>query len=302
MLLDYFSVENKKRREIFYYSKLLFKDNSYFKFNNKFPKIYYSDIEIYNWGFIIPICISKVCDTKIFLDNFDFIKHYFRAFYLFITDIPGYIFLKVVDNPIVNLSYSFSYLDNFKLKIGYDFFGDPIFIDMKKTPHVAIQGLSNMGKTSLLKCIIKNLSNSDKILINAFNEDFKEFNIKNIIGEDYIISYLDNILNFYYRNKPLYIFVDEFNSLIKNKKINSLMQDILSKARHYNIFLVCVGQILLKENCSFKQLFNTRITFRMLDKSTINAFLGVNLEDVTLNRMEFICNADSIYFGKTYLI
>jgi len=301
-MLSFLSSENRLRRKIFSDIKLLFQEKQIINSFLKYPKVYFDDIKIFNWGYTIKIDISKICDYEIFETNFDFIKHFFKANYLYLDNAPGVVYIKVVNNPIDNLPYEKIKLDPYKLLIGYDKFGNEIILDMKKTPHAAIQGLSNQGKTSLINIIIRNLDKADKVLINAFDEDFEGFNIKNIKGEENILNYLDSILNFYKRKKPLYIFIDEFNSLLKNKKISEKIQEILSQGRHYNIFLVCAGQILLKENCSFKQLFNCRITFKMIDKSTINYFLGVTLEEVKLQQKEFICYSDNIYQGKTYLL
>ena len=96
--------------------------------------------------------------------------------------------------------------------------------------------------------------------------------------------------------------LDELNVLGKDKKINKAIMDVLAQARHFNIFLIALGQSLLKENCPYKQLFNVRVTFRAIDRSSISAFLGCTVEDTRLNQREFICYSDSIYRGKSYLL
>ena len=94
--------------------------------------------------------------------------------------------------------------------------------------------------------------------------------------------------------------MDELNVIGKDKEINKAIQDVLSQARHFNIYFIALGQSLLKENCPYKQLFNVRITFRAIDKSTISAFLGCNIEDTELRQQEFICYAEELQRGKTY--
>ena len=135
-----------------------------------------------------------------------------------------------------------------------------------------------------------------------FANDFRSITgARRVNGNENILKYLKSIIEEpYKRDRPLYLVIDELNVLSKDKEINKAIQDVLSQARHYNVYLIAIGQILLKENCSYKQLFNARVTFRTVDKSTMGAFLGCTIEDTELKQQEFICYGEELYRGKTY--
>ena len=174
---------------------------------------------------------------------------------------------------------------------------------MLKTPHVGVQGLSVVGKSKMVESALLNLIDADIALVNCFQKDFTEITGTRINGTEEILNYLTEIKdNKEYRERPLYIVIDELNVLGNDKKINSVIADLLSQARHFNIYVIALGQTLLKENCPYKNLFNVRITFKTIDKSMISAFLGCTIENTELQQREFIVYSDSIKRGKTYLI
>ena len=201
-----------------------------------------------------------------------------------------------------DIEYKPYLMPNTKLLVGYDYKGYPIILDMLKTPHIGVQGLSNSGKSKMVEVMLKNLLYADIVLLNTFKGDFRGVEGVRINGNANILEYLKSLLEEpTERNRPLYIVIDELNVLNNDKQISKAILDLLAQARHFNIFLICIGQTLLKENCSYKHLFNVRITFRSIDKSAISAFLGCSLEDTELKQREFICYSDSIYRGRTYL-
>ena len=198
--------------------------------------------------------------------------------------------------------YNYVDLQPTKLLIGYDNLKHKIIADMLICPHVLISGLPNSGKSKCVYVMLKNLRKANIIIYSGFKEDYKGINYREIIGEDNLNTFLDSILNnLYKREVPLYIVLEELGT-IRNKKTKDKIQELLCIARHYNIFVVGVIQIATKENCSFKDLFNTRISFKQIGEQNYRVLLGMPLEEYKqLQQKEFIMLSDKLYNGKTYL-
>lgn len=260
-----------------------------------------SDIERFKWGFKAYIDISQVVSYNDFEKHSDYLKQSFRAEEVIMSCVSGTVIIEVITDNVQDLNYSQVILGPTELLLGHNRKGIPIIADMKKTPHVAYQGLSNSGKSKAVELMLMNLKGADVVLLNVFKEDFINVNAPRFIGYDNILKkLLDLLVEQEERIKPLYVVIDEVNELAKDKAINKAIQDLLAVGRHYNIYLIAIGQLMLKENCSYKNLFNVRITFKMVEDSTIGAFLGVNVPDNKLMQQEFICYSDAIYKGKTY--
>ena len=139
--------------------------------------------------------------------------------------------------------------------------------------------------------------------LNCFQDDFTSVEGERINQIDKIRTFLQSALKL---EKPSeithYIVIDEYNVLSNHKGMDKLIQDLLSQARHFNIYVICIMQIGNKEDCKFKNLFNTRIAFRTLEQQTINAFLGTNMRDTFLREREFYMVSTEIFFGKSYNI
>lgn len=288
---------------MFFYYK--FKFNYLFNLlnikNNKHKLPSLQKIKFYNWGFLAFVDISKVCSFKDIDNNLDFIIQFFRAFNINLYNSQGYVVFDVVLKDFDDLNYfDMNLQDNF-LCFGYDLKLDPVIVDMYKCPHVGVQGLSNCGKSVMVELALRSLKNSNIYLVNCFENDFKSISASRIIGDDNIINFLSTISNSY-QDKITYIVIDEVNVLNRNKTISKLIENLLSQARHFNIYLICIGQLLLKENCPYKQLFNTRVSFKSIDKSSVNSFLNCSIDRIDLSQREFYLYSDSIYFAKTYLI
>lgn len=288
----------------FFKSKRLLKRKlkNYFIDNCKLdyaPKV--EGFKLYDWGFNCAIRIGGVITSnKILIDE---LKEYFYAVHVEKLVYKGYLGLEVVWQEVEQLEYKPIKMDNTEILVGYDTKGLPITVNMLKCPHILITGLSGQGKTGLLKGIIKNLkyNNADIVLMNGFLDDFKGFNLRNIIDENKILSYLKNILDIpYRRTKPLYIFIEEL-STIKNKKLISTIQELLCIARHYNIYIIGVIQIATKEELKFKSYFNTRITFKQLEESAYRVILNCSVSE-QLKLREFYIFSDNLYKGKTYTV
>lgn len=200
--------------------------------------------------------------------------------------------------------YKYISLKNTELLIGFDKLKRLIIADMLVCPHILISGLSNCGKSKCLYIMLKNLRKVDIVIYSGFKEDFKDINYKELLGEDNLNTFLDSILNnLYKREIPLYIILEELGT-IRSKKTKDKIQELLCIARHYNIFLIGVIQIATKENCSFKDLFNTRISFKQIGEQNYRVALGITTdeEERTLRQQEFIMLSDKLCKGKTFLV
>lgn len=272
--------------------------------NLSLDKIFIEDIELQEWGFKAILDISKVCSYKDIEKHEDYLKQLFRAKEVELTNVEGKAILEIINKDIGDLKYKHLELTPYKLLLGYNGKGEPVIIDMKKTPHVGIQGASNGGKSKMVELALRNLQDkANIILMNCFRDDFTSIKARRLNDPVEIKAFLKYLLDRkIVCKKPLYLVLDELNETSKDKEFNNLIKEVLGQARHFNIFLIAIGQSLLKENCPYKQLFNVRVTFRTVDKSSISAFLGCTLEDTQLNQREFICYSDQIYRGKSYLL
>ena len=175
---------------------------------------------------------------------------------------------------------------------------------MNICPHVLISGLPNSGKSKCIYIMLKNLRKANIVICGGFKEDYIGISYREIIGEDLLNIFLDSVLdNLYKREIPLYIVLEELGT-IRNKKTKDKIQELLCIARHYNIFIIGVIQIATKENCSFKDLFNTRITFKQIGEQNYRVILGKPIDEEygNLIQKKFIMLSDKLYFGNTYLV
>lgn len=200
--------------------------------------------------------------------------------------------------------YKYIDLPPTKLLIGYDSFKHKIVADMNICPHILVSGLPNSGKSKCIYVMLKNLRKANIVICGGFKEDYIGISYREIIGEDNLNTFLDSVLNnLYKREIPLYIILEELGT-IRNKKTKDKIQELLCIARHYNIYIIGVIQIATKENCSFKDLFNTRITFKQIGEQNYRVILGMPIEEEyrNLQQREFIMLSDKLYNGKTYLV
>lgn len=268
---------------------------------NRNSKVYVEEVCEKEWGYSAILDISNVCSFQEFEKYKDYLKQLFRAKEINLENEHGKVYLDIINNQYKEIEFKFYELEPTKLLLGYDFKCEPIVVDMLKTPHIAVQGLSNTGKSICIELALNNLRGADVVLLNTFMQDFKTVKARRINGYDNILKFLLELLSeLRQRTRPLFVVIDEVNELNKNKTINKAIQDLLSIGRHYNIYVVSIGQLMLKENCSYKNLFNVRVTFKMIEASTIGAFLGINVEDNKLMQREFICYSDRVQKGRTF--
>lgn len=272
--------------------------------NLSLDKIFIENIELQEWGFKAILDIKGITSFKDIEKHQDYIKQLFRAKEVELTNVEGKAILEIINKDIGDLKYKYMELSPYQLLLGRDNKGEPLIVDMKKTPHVGIQGASNSGKSKTVELALRGLQDkANIILLNCFRDDFTSIKARRLNDSVEIKAFLKYLLDRkIVCKKPLYLVLDELNETSKDKEFNSLIKEVLGQARHFNIFLIAIGQSLLKENCPYKQLFNVRVTFRTVDKSSISAFLGCTLEDTQLNQREFICYSERIYRGKSYLL
>ena len=201
----------------------------------------------------------------------------------------------------INKEYTKVDLDEYTLLAGYNKEGC-ITINMLRTPHLLITGLSGQGKSRCLKVMLLNLQEkADIVLCNCFAEDYKGIKARKIYGEVNILNYINLLLeNIEKKEKPLYLVIEELGT-IKDKKLIAKIQELLCIARHYNIYVIGVIQIATKEELKFKSYFNARLTFRQLDDAAYRVVLGTGLEEKLCQR-QFALISDDLYLGRTYLI
>lgn len=197
-------------------------------------------------------------------------------------------------------------LSDYELRIGYrDYLllKKPITIDMRITPHVLVCGLSGQGKSKMVEYMVKG---KKIVLLNSYSDDFISLgSVRRINGNDEILKYFNSLLSnldLVSRSGPLYIVIDELLTLCYDKKITQCILDILSRGRHSNVYIIGISQNGTKEVIKFKDLFNTRIAFRLVEESSYRAVLGYSPVDTKLTQQEFFLYSDRILRGFTYTI
>lgn len=175
----------------------------------------------------------------------------------------------------------------------------PIIVDMRKTPHLLVCGLSNSGKTKMVEYAIRN---KNAVVLNAdFQKDFKSFNGQKISGIENTKEYLENLMSVDKPlEHPLYVVIDELLVLSNRKEINVVIMDLLAIARHKNIYIIGISQSGEKENLKYKHLFNTRVCFRMVEESSYRTVLGYSPEIKDLQQRQFLYYSDRTGMGYTY--
>ena len=198
------------------------------------------------------------------------------------------------------LDYKQVQLQDRELLLGYNQEGY-IIADMGKYPHLLISGLSNQGKSKMIYYMLKNLEDRANILVlNGFKEDYRGFTL--VQGTKAIQRRIEAILkDKEIRIKPLYLILEEMQSISKDKKLQEQLKELLSIGRHYNIFVIGIIQNATKENCSFKDLFNCRCSFRQIDSSSYQVCLGTSVEK-GLEQREFYFLDSNLVKGYTFSI
>lgn len=297
-----FDKEYKEIRRVTKTLDYLFTEQKIYNLDGNKPKV--TDIKITDYGYYITLDIQGITTYSSLSNLNDYIKSLFMAYHVEVSSNKGNIVnLDIITKDIKELNYKAIDLEPTKLVFGYDLKGNPIIVDMLKTPHVGVVGTSNNGKSKCIEGALKNLKGSNITLVNTFKKDFRGIIADRVNGNKEILEYLKRVSeNKTVRETPLYIVIDEYNTLSNVKGIDKVVQDLLSQARHYNVYIIVIMQKGNSEDCKFKQLFNTRIAFRTVEESTLRAFLGVTLGSGALNQREFYLLHSTLEKGRTYTI
>ena len=176
----------------------------------------------------------------------------------------------------------------------------PVTLDLKVFPSLSITGISNCGKSKLVQYLMQN-NHMDKVLINAYADDFKGVKCRRIIDIEKIERFLDYLLEERNSNTSLLVVFDECLTLMSYKNIAKKLHTLLTKNRHKQIYIICIFQELNKTVVPFKSLFTARLVMRQIQASDVNSALGTTLEEYKpLQNREFILLSDNLYKGRTY--
>lgn len=297
-----FDKEYKEIRRVTKTLDYLFADQKIYNLEGNKPKI--MDIKITDCGYYINLDIQGITTYSNLENLSEYIKSLFKAYHVELSSNKGNIVtLDIVNKEINELTYRAISIEPTKLICGYDLKGKPLIVDMLKTPHIGVVGTSLSGKSKCIEGALKTIRGADITLVNCFKDDFKGIIADRINGNENILEYLKRVVeNKTIRPRPYYIVIDEYNTLSNIKGIDKIIQELLSQARHYNVYLIVIMQKGNSEDCKFKQLFNTRIAFRTIEESTLRAFLGVGVGSGALNQREFYLLHSELKKGKTYTI
>ncbi|MGU8246228.1 hypothetical protein ACV3T0_12900 [Clostridium perfringens] len=280
----------------------LFKEQKICNSEGDKPKII--AIKITNYGYYITLDVSGITTMTEIKNLEDYIKSLFKAYHAEIKGNQGNIVtLDIINKEIEEPMCPDLNLEPTKLICGYNPKGEPLIVDMLKTPHIGVVGTSLNGKTKCIEGALKNINGVDITLVNCFQDDFLEVQAERVCGNNEILEFLNRVAsNKTVRQRPYYIVIDEYNTLSNIKGIDKVIQELLSQARHYNVYLIVIMQKGNSEDCKFKQLFNTRIAFRTIEESTLRAFLGVSVGSGALDQREFYLLHSTLEKGRTYTI
>lgn len=257
-----------------------------------------------DYGSILTIELPPGGTTTKLEDNIEAIEKAYKCRCL-IRNIPfsNIVEIELVTKEIKGLKQPLMILNPYQLVFGYDFKGDPIIVDMLSTPHLGVVGTSKMGKSVCIEMALRAIQDKiDILMINCFSDDFKSIQGRRINDNQAMKEALEEELNNKeWREKPLYILIDEYNVLSKSvKKIDDVIQGLLAQGRHFNVFIICIMQLGNKEDCKFKNLFNCRLAFKTIEKQTISAFLGCPVPDTNMQRQEFYLYHTELTRGRSY--
>lgn len=257
-----------------------------------------------DYGYKLTVELPEGGTVSKLEDNIEAIEKAYKCKCL-LSNIPfsNLVEIELITKDIKGLKQPLMILNKYELLLGYDFKGNPIIANMSDTPHMGVVGTSKMGKSVCIEMALQAIQEKINILmINCFSDDFKSLQGLRINDNEAIKEALEEELNNKeWREKPLYILIDEYNVLSKTiKKIDEVIQGLLAQARHFNVFIICIMQLGNKEDCKFKNLFNCRLAFKTIEKQTISAFLGCPVQDTNIKRQEFYLYHTELIRGRTY--
>ena len=298
-----FDIEYKIKKATTKGLKYLFEERNIINKSGTYPFV--EKIEVHSWGVKALIDIKKVCSFEEFQKIKDNINTYFGSLKVDMVDRRGKVEINIINIPVEEgefLNYRYVPLSPYQLLLGYGDNKELLIADMKSRPHAIITGLSEQGKTGMVKCITTNLiPNADVVVCNCFKDDFDNIKgIRIIKGTKDTLTFLNNTYkNIYRRERPLYIILEELLTLRDTKSVNAIYE-LLGQARHFNIYIIGLSQESLKNELKYKSLFNTRISFSMPDGYVSS--LGVDYTG-ELAKREFVWRSEKgLIKGHTFTI
>lgn len=278
------------------FSNIIIQLNLINKFN-QYPQDI--NIEFIKYGYRLYFNISGICDYKLIENNISYISNCLGAVLVESNNQKGDITLKVYTENLEERQYIKYILNRYKLLLGYNY-DEILCADMKKVPHCLISGLAGQGKSRMVNYLLNNLKDvSDIMVLNGFEDDYIGFDL--IYGDNEIAQYLKQLLDDKLKRKrPLYVVIEEMQGLNSNTSITKLCKELLSYGRHYNIYVIGIIQIATKENCKFKDLFNTRVTFKQMDSSAYSVCLGIHVDKDLKHREFYLYAEEGLKKGITF--
>lgn len=187
------------------------------------------------------------------------------------------------------------------LDLGYNDEQDNITVDMSIDAHMIIAGLSQCGKSRLAESC---LQNKPVTILNAFTKDFKTLKGNRINGKLNILEYLEHALDNRTEESPIhYILIDEILVLMRDKKINEALANLLAEARHYGIYVIALTQNGTKEVLKCKDLFNVRVAMKQIEEASYRTILGCTPPNLKLYQREFyVVDEHGLRKGHTHAV
>lgn len=220
---------------------------------------------------------------------------------LYILILIAVITYNLSDKYITGMITSRCISNKYELILGHDILRKKITLNLKEFPSLSITGITGSGKSCLISIALTK-NKADKVLLNAYQEDYSNIYFKKRITDiEKIEQYLDYLLEIDRLDHFTIIVIDEALSLTAYKKINDKLKVLLSKNRHKNCAIVLLFQELNKTIVPYKSLIAARLSMRLLQQSDYQSALGISLDGgITLQNREFILVSDNIYKGKSY--
>ena len=302
-LREYFKFRKKIRSIKEYYRKMILNLKLYNVFN-EYPNEL--KVKFIDYGYEIHFDISGIKDFSAIEKNLEFISNCFRAYSLKASNDRGKVKLTIYEIPLEEKRFIKQNLSAYSLLLGYNYDGI-ITTDMRVSPHLLVSGLSSQGKTGMLRVILKNLEGQANIyLCNCFKDDFKGFTeLEFINGNNEILKFLQEFKKnqFKEHDRPIYIVLEELMTLSEDKKIQKLIKEFLCVARHYNVYIIGLIQVARTEDFKPKTFFNSRVSFKQMDRSSYSVALGITGDMEELKKREFYSKGSSgLQKGTTYTL
>ncbi|MGL4740163.1 MAG: hypothetical protein ACRC41_05070 [Sarcina sp.] len=300
-IIEYFQKKKKIKSIKIQYATLI-KELNLFNSLGEYPEEL--QLKFIEYGYELHFDISGIKEFIALEKKLDFIKDCFRAYNVKVSNDRGKVILTVYESELKIKEFIRSEIGAYKLLLGYNYEGI-ISTDMKISPHLLISGLSGQGKTGQLRVLTANLiGQADIYLINCFKNDFRGFKgVQFINGNENILNFLAEFKEkqFKEHKKPIYLIFDEMMTLSEDKKIQKLIKEFLCVCRHYNCFIIALLQVCRSEDFKAKTFFNSRVSFKQMDRSSYGVALGSTGEMEELKKREFYSKgSNGLEKGTTY--